>query len=158
MKAASSPLCNPQDHQWSRRKMLGSLAAGAGGLAGLLHPAVAETLAKREKQVLFIWLDGGISQFESWDPKPGTRFGGPFRSIPTSVPGTHFCELMPRTARLAHLLSVVRNITTKDNAHSSGVPRTAAVEYHLTRFRATSSFRASIATVGGKPLSWRQIS
>ncbi|MEZ5430189.1 MAG: DUF1501 domain-containing protein [Verrucomicrobiales bacterium] len=123
MKAAPSPLCTPQDHQWSRRKILGSLAAGAGGLAGLLHPAVAETLAKREKQVLFIWLDGGISQFESWDPKPGTRFGGPFRSIPTSVPGTHFCELMPRTARLAHLLTVVRNLTTKDNAHSSGVPR-----------------------------------
>lgn len=120
-------LCTPSDHDWSRRRILGSLgagvAAGMNGLGGLLHPAVAEQIAKNNKQVLFVWLDGGMSQLESWDPKPNTRFGGPFRTIPTSVPGTHFCELMPRTAKLAHLLSVVRNMHTQDNSHSAGVPR-----------------------------------
>ncbi len=121
-------LCTPKEHHWSRRRILGQLAAGAtgigvDGLGGLLHPAVAEEIAKSDKQILFVWLDGGISQFESWDPKPNTRFGGPFRSIPTSVPGTHYSELMPRTARLAHLLTVVRNLQTKDNSHSAGVPR-----------------------------------
>lgn len=122
-------LCTPDEHLWSRRRVLGRLARagaagiGAGGLGGLLHPAVAEEVARNDRQILFIWLDGGISQFESWDPKPASRFGGPFRSIPTSVPGIHYSELMPRTAKLAHLLTVVRNLQTQDNSHSAGVPR-----------------------------------
>ena len=120
-------LCTPSEHDWSRRRILGSLgagvAAGMTGLGGLLHPSIAAAIERNNKQVLFVWLDGGMSQLESWDPKPNTRFGGPFRTIPTSVPGTHFCELMPRTAKLAHLLSVVRNMHTQDNSHSAGVPR-----------------------------------
>lgn len=125
----SDTLCMPNQHQWSRRRILGNLMAGTaagigtGGLGGLLHPVVAEEIAKSDKQILFVWLDGGMSQLESWDPKPNTRFGGPFRSIKTSVPGVHFCELMPRTAKLAHLLTVVRNMQTQDNSHSAGVPR-----------------------------------
>jgi hypothetical protein len=101
-------------------------AAGAlalGGLGGLVSGEAAQALKAGEKQVLFIWLDGGISQLESWDPKPNTIFGGPFRSIPTSVPGTHVSELMPRTARQMHRLCVLRNLCTKDQDHSSGVPR-----------------------------------
>lgn len=123
----SDSLCTPSEHAWSRRRILGSLGAGAGagltGLGGLLHPSIAEAIAKNDKQVLFVWLDGGMSQLESWDPKPNTRFGGPFRSIPTSIPGTHFCELMPRMAKLAHRLTMVRNMHTQDNSHSAGVPR-----------------------------------
>ena len=85
-----SPLCNPWDHQLSRRRLLGSVAGaagalGVGALGGLLEPALAEELRQKQKQVIFIWLDGGMSQLESWDPKPNTEFGGPFRAIPTSV-------------------------------------------------------------------------
>ncbi len=80
-------------------------------------------MRKREKQVLFIWLDGGLSQLESWDPKPNTRFGGPFRAIPTSVPGLHISELWPRTAKLMQHVSVVRSLCTQDNSHSAGVAR-----------------------------------
>jgi len=121
-------LCTPSEHHWSRRQILGSFAAGAagigaGGLGGMLQPAVANEIAKSNKQVLFVWLDGGMSQLESWDPKPNTRFGGPFRTIPTSIPGYHCSELLPRTAKLAHLLTIVRNMHTQDNSHSAGVPR-----------------------------------
>ena len=42
-----------------------------------------------------IFLSGGVSQLETWDPKPGTDTGGPFQAIPTSVPGMHICELLP---------------------------------------------------------------
>ncbi len=121
----SSPLCKPWEHAASRRHFLGA-SAGAlafGALGGLISPQAAEALRKKEKQVLFVWLDGGISQLESWDPKPNTEFGGPFRTIKTTVPGTHFSELMPQCAKQAHRLCVVRNIATKDNAHSSGVAR-----------------------------------
>src|SRR4051812_2729935 len=82
-------LCKPLEHRISRRRWLGGVAAGTTSAAlglGLARPALAEQIRKQNKQVLFIWIDGGISQFESWDPKPNTEFGGPFRSIETSVP------------------------------------------------------------------------
>ncbi|MDQ3621343.1 MAG: DUF1501 domain-containing protein [Verrucomicrobiota bacterium] len=113
-------LCTPSEHSLSRRAFLGTTL---GALCGLASPGLAEALRQREKQVLFVWLDGGISQLESWDPKPNTEFGGPFRSIPTSVPGVHVSELMPRIAKQMHRLCVVRSMCTKDNAHSSGVDR-----------------------------------
>lgn len=109
----------------SRRRFLGAGvgALAMGGLGGLLSRAAAEEMRKSDKQVLFLWLDGGISQLESWDPKPNTTFGGPFRSIPTSVPGIHFSELMPKLAKQMNRMCVVRSLCTKDNAHSSGVER-----------------------------------
>src|SRR5690242_2613454 len=108
---ASMKLCKPWEHQLSRRQWLGGAAgaaAGAVGLGSLLSPAQAAEVKKKHKQVLFIWLDGGISQLESWDPKPNTEFGGPFRTIPTSVPGIHFSELLPKTAQQMQHLAVVR--------------------------------------------------
>ncbi len=113
-------LCTPTDHVFSRRSFLGG---ALGAMGGLCSPAIAEALKQKEKQVLFVWLDGGISQLESWDPKPGTEFGGPFRSIATSVKGIHVSELMPRLAKQMHHLCVLRSASTKDNAHSSGVDR-----------------------------------
>ena len=127
----SNRLCKPGEHEVSRRHWLGATATGAaalsglsvGGLGGLVSEAGAAELASKDKQVLFIWIDGGMSQFESWDPKPGTQFGGPFRSIQTAVPGVQISELMPRSAQVTQHLAVVRNLCTQDNSHSAGVPR-----------------------------------
>jgi hypothetical protein len=120
-----SHLCQPEDHQWSRRQWLGAAAGslGACGLGSLTHPLFAEQMKQNDKQVLFVWIDGGMSQFESWDPKPNTRFGGPFRAIPTSLPGIHLSELLPQTAKQMQHLAVVRSLHTQDNSHSAGVPR-----------------------------------
>ncbi|HET6882330.1 MAG TPA: DUF1501 domain-containing protein [Pirellulales bacterium] len=112
-------LCIPKEHRLSRRQWLGG-AAGL-GLSAMLQPTLAAELEKRDKQVLFIWLDGGISQLESWDPKPCTQFGGPFRAIETSVPGIQVSELLPRTARQMHHLAVIRSLHTQYEDHSSGV-------------------------------------
>src|SRR5215210_1539668 len=103
-------LCTPREHGLSRRRLLRGAAAGA--LAALGVPALAAEAKKKHKQVLFIWLDGGISQLESWDPKPNTPFGGPFRSIETSVPGIRISELLPRTARAMKYLAIVRSVCT----------------------------------------------
>ncbi len=119
-------LCKPWEHEISRRRVLGAMAGagiGLGGLGGLVQPAVAEELKKNDKQLLLIWLDGGMSQLESWDPKPNSQFGGPYRSIPTSLPGVHISELMPRLAKQMHRLAVVRSMKTEDANHSSGVPK-----------------------------------
>jgi hypothetical protein len=114
--------CGGLDHGITRRRMLGTLG-GAVGFGSLLQPAVAAELAKQHKQVCLIWLDGGISQYESWHPRPNTPFAGPFRSIKTSIPGVHFSELVPETAKIAHKISVIRSMSTKDPNHSTGVPR-----------------------------------
>ena len=120
-------LCTPGEHSFSRRQLLGASAAagafGLGGLGGLVSPLVADEMKKKEKQVLFIWIDGGMSQLESWDPKPHTQFGGPFRSIPTTIPGIHISELMPKTSQIMQKLAVDRGVSTFDNSHSAGVPR-----------------------------------
>jgi len=113
--------CRPGEHGLSRRAWLG--CAAAGGVGALFNPAMGEEAKKKGKQVLFIWLDGGMSQLESWDPKPNTEFGGPFRAIPTSVPGIHVSELLPMTARRMHHLAIIRSVCTKDNSHSAGVAR-----------------------------------
>lgn len=121
----NSHLCTPRDHAVSRRQILGTglAATGALGLGHLLQPVVAEEVKRKAKQVLLIWIDGGMSQLESWDPKPNTLFGGPFRAIPTSVPGIHVSELLQRTAKQMHHLAILRSVHTQDNAHSSGVAR-----------------------------------
>src|SRR5438445_13670681 len=116
-----SPLCTPHEHLLSRRRFLGG--ACALGLGPFAAPAAFGAMKKKHKQVLFIWLDGGISQLESWDPKPGTQFGGPFRAIQTSVPGIHVSELLPKSARRMHHLGIVRSLCTKDDSHSAGVAR-----------------------------------
>jgi len=119
-----SPLCTPAEHHLSRRQWLGGVAAAAGAMGCGLDGLLAQTAAPiKDKQVLFIWIDGGMSQFESWDPKPNTQFGGPFRPISTSLPGVQISELMPRTAPLMNKLTLIRSMCTQDNSHSAGVPR-----------------------------------
>jgi hypothetical protein len=123
MNPASQNLaCGSPAHAISRRQMLGTLG-GLAGFGSLLHPAIAKQIRNQHKQVCLIWLDGGISQYESWHPLPDSKFAGPFRSINTSIPGISFSELMPQTAKIAHKISVIRTMATKDPNHSTGVPR-----------------------------------
>src|SRR3954471_14682176 len=73
----------------------------------------------RAKNVIFLWLAGGAPQHETFDPKPDApaEVRGPFKPIRTTVPGTHFCELLPRTAAIAHHLAIARSIYTGNNDH-----------------------------------------
>jgi hypothetical protein len=90
--------------------------------AGLFSlPAFAEQAKKEQKHCILLWLCGAPSQFETWDPKPGRLTGGPFRAIPTKVPGTHISELMPKCASIMDKLSVVRSMSTKPNEHLQGI-------------------------------------
>ncbi len=94
---------------WTRRALL---QAGGAGLLGLSLPevlaaesnpeAAATVGTGRAKSVIFLWLQGGPPQHETFDPKPGApaEVRGPFRPIQTNVPGIHFGELLPRTARI----------------------------------------------------------
>jgi len=108
--------CQTEEHQISRRLFLGAAA----GLAGFTAPSVAKELSSGQKRMLVIFLSGGVSQLETWDPKPNTDTGGPFRAIPTSVPGIHISELLPQAAKRMHLLTLVRGINTAEDEHGRG--------------------------------------
>ncbi len=116
--------CGSMEHTMARRQFLGTLAAGTGAVVGGLgwfaQSAAANQLAKDQKRMLVINMHGGLSQLESWDPKPNTNTGGPFRAIPTSVPGVHISELLPYTAKQMHHLALVRGINTKNDDHGKG--------------------------------------
>ena len=115
--------CGSNQHAVSRRQFLGAATAGSVGLFGLggmIQPAAASELNRQQKRVLLVWLSGGVSQLETWDPKPGTDTGGPFQAIPTSVPGTHISELLPYTAQQMHRLALIRGINTKEDDHGLG--------------------------------------
>lgn len=116
------PYCNSPEHVLSRRAFFGSaaglLAGGALGLNALAAPPTAEKLRKNQKRAIVIFLSGGASQFETWDPKPGTSTGGPFQTIQTSVPGYRTCELMPEIAKsLNRHTAVIRSFSTRNADH-----------------------------------------
>src|SRR5947207_11626917 len=119
--------CGAAAHAIDGRAVLGgALAAGATlaadmtGLNALAAPDVNKALRKTQKRVILLWLAGGASQLETWDPKPGAVTGGPFRSIQTAVPGVRISELMPKmAARMNHTLAI-RSLNTKNGDHGSG--------------------------------------
>lgn len=109
--------CNTPSHL-SRRSFLGATAAL--GLGGFASATAAGDLKKAQKRVLVIFLSGGVSQLETWDPKPNTDTGGPFKAIQTSVPGTRVSELLPHTAKQVHRLAIVRSLNSVSDDHGIG--------------------------------------
>lgn len=116
--------CGSASHQLARRSFLGSLTAGAGAVAGgmgiFTSPHISAAMASQQKRIVVFNMHGGLSQLESWDPKPGTETGGPFLAIPTSVPGIQICELLPNTAQQMHHLALIRGVNTSENDHGKG--------------------------------------
>lgn len=128
-KMNTDPLfCGSSEHDISRRAFLShSLAVGSGallGTTGAIHAldeeSINDVLRNNHKSVILLWLAGGASQFETWDPKPGRPTGGPFGTIPTSIPGIHISELMPEMAKRMHKISVIRSLSTGDAGHGTG--------------------------------------
>ena len=88
------------------------LSFGAAGLVSLpaWRPLLADGRTAKAKQVLVIFEQGGVSQMDSFDPKPGmaAEHASPYKAISTKVPGLHICELLSRTAEHVDKLSIVR--------------------------------------------------
>ncbi|MCH8828991.1 MAG: DUF1501 domain-containing protein [Planctomycetes bacterium] len=111
--------------EWLR---LGGLSAAGLSLPSLLRaeegpPAgiIKDPTFGTAKSVIYVFLQGGPPQHETFDPKPDAPSGvrGPFQPIQTNVAGIHFCELLPRVARIADKLAVVRSLHTDSNIHSA---------------------------------------
>jgi Protein of unknown function (DUF1501) len=83
----------------------------------LTSPLLASELKRSDKRVILLWLAGGASQLETFDPKPGRPTGGPYRAIPTAEPGIHISELMPKIADRIKHTAIIRSLDTKIADH-----------------------------------------
>jgi len=88
-------------------------------LANLLRAQETGRTPGSAKAVILVWMWGGPSQLETFDPKPNAPLEtrGPFGTIPTRIPGVRFCELFPKLAGISDQLAVVRTLSTLSNDH-----------------------------------------
>src|SRR5262249_11902329 len=106
-----------RDGVLSRRGFLRWAGAGA-ALSWFDYLALhADDLRRARKACILLWMAGGPSQFETFDPKPGADTQGPTRAIPTAVPGLAVAEHWARTARVTPELTVIRSMTSKEGNH-----------------------------------------
>jgi len=111
-----------EDRSLTRRDVL-RLAAGLGlsfALPGIDLRAASRRGKERFKSLITIWLGGGPSQLETWDPHPGGEIGGPTKAIPTKLPGVKIADLYPGTAEQIHHLSLIRSMVSKEGDHERG--------------------------------------
>lgn len=110
---------------FSRRSMLKASLAGLAGLdlPGLLRlraeGAAANQPLTRSKAVILLWMTGGPSHIDTWDVKPAMprEVRGPFRDIPTSLPGVHVCEFLPKQAAMLDQFTLIRSVDCRDSNH-----------------------------------------
>jgi len=110
---------------FSRRSML---KAGLAGLAGLSFPDLLRIRAQaasqgspmgRNKSVILLWMTGGPSHIDTWDVKPDApqEIRGPFKDIPTRLPGVHICEYLPKQAAMLDKFTLIRSVDARDSNH-----------------------------------------
>jgi len=108
----------------SRRTFLRSVGAGAGVAALGWKEAVAlhaADLRQRGMACILLFMNGGPSQFETFDPKPDTTNGGPTKAIDTAVPGIRIAEHWPNVAQRMKDVALIRSMTSKEGAHPRAV-------------------------------------
>lgn len=110
---------------FSRRSML---KAGLAGLAGLSLPDLLRLRAEapangssmgRNKSVILLWMTGGPSHIDTWDVKPDAplEIRGPFKDIPTRLPGVHICEHLPLQAAMMDRFTLIRSVDCRESNH-----------------------------------------
>lgn len=107
-----------------RRFMWSTLRAGGAGLAlgdilRLRALGAEQGVVPPDTSVIQVWLGGGPSQFETFDPKPMAppEIRGPYKAIQTKIPGAHLCEMMPLTASVLDKTAIIRSFTHPYDDH-----------------------------------------
>ncbi len=126
----------------TRREWLKLLSAGVVGysMSGWLEKLAAETAQnpQRKRSCILLWMNGGPSQMDTFDLKPGHANGGPFKEIETSAPGLKISEHLPKIARFGDKMAVIRSMSTKEADHGratfymrTGYMPTGPIQYPL---------------------------
>jgi hypothetical protein len=124
----------------SRRQMFRLAAAGVVGFStsGWIEALAADTASnpKRRKSCILLWMTGGPSQIDTFDPKPGHANGGQFKAIETAVPGIFVSEHLPKLAKQMKDIAIVRSMSTKEGDHGratfnlrTGYQQTGPIRY-----------------------------
>jgi hypothetical protein len=104
------------------------LKAGLAGLAGISLPGLLRMRAEAKsgapalpggKAVILIWMTGGPSHIDTWDVKPDmpSEIRGPFKDIPTKLPGVHICEYLPKQAAMMDKFTLIRSVDCRFSNH-----------------------------------------
>ena len=110
---------------FSRRSVL---KAGLAGIAGLTAPDLLRIRAEAarsgksissHRSVILLWMTGGPSHIDTWDPKPHRPFNnrGPFTPISTAMPGTIICEHLPKQAAMLDKFTIIRSVDPRHSSH-----------------------------------------
>jgi hypothetical protein len=101
---------------WLRLSAAGVVGASVSGwFEDLADAAAAHPL--RKKACILLWMSGGPSQMDTFDLKPGHANGGPYKEIATSVPGIKISEHLPKIAKHADKMAIIRSMSTKEADH-----------------------------------------
>ena len=169
-------MTTPFIHAWTdprgtvrRRDFIMQLGIGAGVLGAAqigwrdLLIAQAGEIRKQQRAMILLWMDGGPSQFESFNPKPGSPNQGPAKTISTALPGIEFADFWPNVARVADQISFIRSMRSGEADHfraiklvRSGYPINPTIAYPtwgsvvaMERFEASFELPAFVRI--GKP-------
>ncbi len=124
----------------SRRQLMRLAAAG---VVGFSSSGWIEALAddagsnpRRRKSCILLWMSGGPSQTDTFDPKPGHANGGEFKAIETAVPGILISEHLPKLAKQMKDIAIIRSMSTKEGDHGratfnlrTGYQQTGPIRY-----------------------------
>ena len=112
--------------QRTRRRSFLTTTVSA-GMAGLSLPSLLARRAEAtvggnpvsDTAVIQVWLGGGPTHFETYDPKPQApaEYRGPFQPISTCLPGTQVCELLPRHAQILDRVALLRSVEVGSGSH-----------------------------------------
>jgi Protein of unknown function (DUF1501) len=106
----------------SRRDCLRMAAAGVSfaSVSGWFGSLAAATQKHpdRKRSCILLWMPGGPSQLDTWDPKPGHANGGPYKAIQTAVPGLSISEHLPGLAKQMNHAALIRSMSTKEGDHN----------------------------------------
>jgi hypothetical protein len=109
---------------------------------GQLARCAPETRTKTQRACILLWMNGGPSQMDTWDPKPGHENGGPIKGIDTKVADIRISEHLPKLADRADKLAIIRGMSTKEADHGRGsyLLRTGRVPGGPIRYPSIGSF------------------
>jgi Protein of unknown function (DUF1501) len=142
----------------SRRNMI---KAGMTGVAGLSLPTLLRhqsmaredgMAAPKNKSVILLWMTGGPSHIDTWDPKPDRPYEnrGPFGVINTKIPGVSICEHLPKQAAMMDRFTIIRSVDAKFSNHEPNmVFQTGNLEAE-PRIRTEASQYPAIASIVSK--------
>jgi hypothetical protein len=137
------------------RRQFNRLAVGATAAfsaSGWLEALADQTpaAAERGRSCILLWMTGGASQLDTFDPKPGHANAGPVKAISTSVPGIVISEYLPKLSKHARHAAIIRSMSTKEGDHTratyhvhTGYRRQPPIEY--------PTFGSTVSKELGKP-------